>query len=325
MDDSDDSGPISQQVKKRRRLSEQMKKSSSQSAMTSNPEIITIDSDGEPVPASAHIFQSKEEFDAMIARLKAIIRERDKDAQRRTSVAKSEVSKLRSSLSQQRDEYRDLEERLVRKQEQIDHTKFELLSLERKLQISKEATSGSEEKLIEAMTAIEDLEKLAKELPGRLRRITFESKDTTMLNMLAPFYQEIVQRYFGADRAAMLGVADDNPPPLQHLDEATKRSLTSILYGLRTQPFYHVFAQPVTEDVAPGYFDFIKQPMDLSTIREKLQADEYQSLSQFVGDFKLMFDNCRRYNRNESSYKGAADGFEQKMRHLMERRGLRVS
>jgi len=30
---------------------------------------------------------------------------------------------------------------------------------------------------------------------------------------------------------------------------------------------FNIFADPVTEDIAPGYFELIERPMDLSTIR----------------------------------------------------------
>lgn len=322
MDDSDDPGPLSQRLKKRRRISERIGTSSSKSAIRSDSEAITIESDSEPGPASVHTFQSKEEFDVRVARLKAIVLDKGRDAEHRKSAAKAQVNKLRSRLQQETDEYRDLEGRLLRMQAQIDHTKSELLSLETKIKNSTETVSGSKETFQEAMIAIKEMEQLAKELPGRLQRMAFESKDTTILKMLAPLYQDIVQRYLGADGAAMLVGADENPPPTERLDDATKKNLTSILIGLRTKPFYHVFAHPITQAIAPRYFDIVTQPMDLSTMRAKLQADEYRSLEDFVSDAKLMFDNCRRYN-GDDSFVHAADSFEQQIRHMMERRGLK--
>ena len=45
----------------------------------------------------------------------------------------------------------------------------------------------------------------------------------------------------------------------------TTRSLVILQYG-------PLFRAPVTEEEAPGYFDVIKQPMDLSTIKERLNS-----------------------------------------------------
>jgi hypothetical protein len=55
-----------------------------------------------------------------------------------------------------------------------------------------------------------------------------------------------------------------------------------------------IFAYPVTEDIAPGYFSIIKHPMDLSTISTNLFG--YKSLEEFSSDVELMLNNCMKYN-----------------------------
>ena len=39
-----------------------------------------------------------------------------------------------------------------------------------------------------------------------------------------------------------------------------------------------VFREPVTDDVAPGYSSIIKKPMDLSTIKKKIEKDVRRSI-----------------------------------------------
>ncbi|XP_029683002.1 bromodomain-containing protein 3-like isoform X5 [Takifugu rubripes] len=59
-------------------------------------------------------------------------------------------------------------------------------------------------------------------------------------------------------------------------------------------PFY----SPV-DVVALGlhdYHDIIKQPMDLSTIRKKMDQGEYAEPAEFAADVRLMFSNCYKYN-----------------------------
>ncbi|KAF4550240.1 Bromodomain-containing protein [Elsinoe fawcettii] len=46
----------------------------------------------------------------------------------------------------------------------------------------------------------------------------------------------------------------------------------------------------------PNYPNIIKQPMDLSTMEQKLKADQYASLEAFVNDFELMVNNCFTFN-----------------------------
>ncbi|XP_078458238.1 bromodomain-containing protein 7-like [Lampetra planeri] len=66
------------------------------------------------------------------------------------------------------------------------------------------------------------------------------------------------------------------------------------------------FLFPVTDVIAPGYSMIIKVPMDFSTMREKIDHNEYQSVTEFKSDFKLMCDNAMTYNRPETIYYKAA-------------------
>ncbi|XP_069560081.1 bromodomain testis-specific protein isoform X6 [Brachyistius frenatus] len=44
------------------------------------------------------------------------------------------------------------------------------------------------------------------------------------------------------------------------------------------------------------YHEIIKQPMDLSTIRKKMDQREYANAKGFAADVRLMFSNCYKYN-----------------------------
>lgn len=48
------------------------------------------------------------------------------------------------------------------------------------------------------------------------------------------------------------------------------------------------------------YFDIVKKPMDLSTIRRKLDTGQYTDPWQYCDDVWLMFDNAWLYNRKTS-------------------------
>lgn len=73
------------------------------------------------------------------------------------------------------------------------------------------------------------------------------------------------------------------------------------------------FAQPVNADEVPDYYKSIKNPMDLSTMEERLTNDMYPTPAEFVADAKLIFDNCRSYNGETTPYVKSANKLEKYM------------
>merc|ERR1711871_622446 len=63
------------------------------------------------------------------------------------------------------------------------------------------------------------------------------------------------------------------------------------------------FALPVTDQIAPDYSKIIDRPMDLSTMRVKVQ--QYRCLEELSDDIELMLDNCMVYNIEGVYYEGA--------------------
>ncbi|XP_007229120.3 bromodomain-containing protein 4 isoform X1 [Astyanax mexicanus] len=59
-------------------------------------------------------------------------------------------------------------------------------------------------------------------------------------------------------------------------------------------PFY----KPVDVDALGlhDYHDIIKHPMDLTSIKEKLENRQYRDAQEFAADVRLMFSNCYKYN-----------------------------
>lgn len=60
--------------------------------------------------------------------------------------------------------------------------------------------------------------------------------------------------------------------------------------------FFRVPVDPVACD-APGYFSVVKEPMDLGTIRTRVQQHYYgEDLRAFCRDVQLVFSNATLYN-----------------------------
>mmetsp|Transcript_23617 Transcript_23617/g.55570 ORF Transcript_23617/g.55570 Transcript_23617/m.55570 type:complete len:1975 (-) Transcript_23617:135-6059(-) len=70
-----------------------------------------------------------------------------------------------------------------------------------------------------------------------------------------------------------------------------------IIYRLQKEDKLLIFADPVTDQVAPTYLDVIKQPMDLQTMLIKAERDEYKSYAWVRELFELMVLNALTFNR----------------------------
>uniref|UniRef100_A0AAY4A4M7 Bromodomain adjacent to zinc finger domain protein 1A n=1 Tax=Denticeps clupeoides TaxID=299321 RepID=A0AAY4A4M7_9TELE len=56
------------------------------------------------------------------------------------------------------------------------------------------------------------------------------------------------------------------------------------------------FKKLVSRTQVPDYYDIIKKPIALSTIREKVNNCEYNTALEYIEDVELMFSNCLEYN-----------------------------
>lgn len=72
------------------------------------------------------------------------------------------------------------------------------------------------------------------------------------------------------------------------------REVNKKAYEKFVWPFYEP-VDPVKLGV-PEYLTIIKKPMDLSTIKQKLDRGDYQSGAAFAADFRLMLNNCFTFN-----------------------------
>ncbi|KAK7944349.1 hypothetical protein WMY93_000077 [Mugilogobius chulae] len=110
--------------------------------------------------------------------------------------------------------------------------------------------------------------------------------------------------------------------------EELRQALMPTLESLyRQDPESLPFRMPVDPQLLciPDYFDIVKNPMDLSTIKRKLDTGQYQDPWQYVDDVWLMFNNAWLYNRKTSRvYKYCsklAEVFEQEIDPVMQSLG----
>ena len=100
---------------------------------------------------------------------------------------------------------------------------------------------------------------------------------------------------------AFSGLSANSAPPVgRRLDPQLRRQLGELLDAMESADTEGYFMNPVTEDIAPGYFDIVMNPMDISTVRNKLSRRLYDSVDAMATDLRLIYANCMLYNDDES-------------------------
>nr|6DBC_A Chain A, Bromodomain-containing protein 2 [Homo sapiens]6DDJ_A Chain A, Bromodomain-containing protein 2 [Homo sapiens]6WWB_A Chain A, Bromodomain-containing protein 2 [Homo sapiens]7VRM_A Chain A, Bromodomain-containing protein 2 [Homo sapiens]7VS0_A Chain A, Bromodomain-containing protein 2 [Homo sapiens] len=84
-----------------------------------------------------------------------------------------------------------------------------------------------------------------------------------------------------------------DPEQLKHCNGILKE-LLSKKHAAYAWPFY----KPVDASALGlhDYHDIIKHPMDLSTVKRKMENRDYRDAQEFAADVRLMFSNCYKYN-----------------------------
>lgn len=81
-----------------------------------------------------------------------------------------------------------------------------------------------------------------------------------------------------------------------------KMFLLHILDRIVEKDTNQFFLEPVNVDEVPDYLDYIKEPMDLGTMRTKVEKNLYRSFTGFEKDLNLIIDNCTFYNDKDTIY-----------------------
>ncbi|CAI7718791.1 histone acetyltransferase GCN5, putative [Plasmodium vivax] len=92
------------------------------------------------------------------------------------------------------------------------------------------------------------------------------------------------------------------PKKAQNKDVQLKDQILGVLDFLEKQQSAWPFLKPVSLSEAPDYYDIIKEPTDILTMRRKARHGEYKTKEDFGIELKRMFDNCRLYNAPTTIY-----------------------
>jgi hypothetical protein len=106
----------------------------------------------------------------------------------------------------------------------------------------------------------------------------------------------------------------------------TEEKCYRIIEKLIKNPNSWPFRNPVKPEEwgISDYFDVIKEPMDLSTLSDKLTQTDmlrrtgpYVDMSNLVKDMRLIWKNCKTYNHEGSDIWNLADSMEKEFESLL--------
>lgn len=112
---------------------------------------------------------------------------------------------------------------------------------------------------------VESMYKLETTQDGRKKRLVTKSPQPQKDEKLA---------------AKLLSVLD----ALEESADMDGRSRSALFITLPSKRFY------------PDYYQIIKKPIDLTTIRKRVKRGIYQTIDEFQDDITLLFNNARTYN-----------------------------
>lgn len=71
-------------------------------------------------------------------------------------------------------------------------------------------------------------------------------------------------------------------------------------YTLENRQPMEPFLEKPSKKLYPDYYQIIQHPIDMNTIEKNIENDRYGTVDDIVGDYRLMFSNCRKYNEENS-------------------------
>ena len=76
----------------------------------------------------------------------------------------------------------------------------------------------------------------------------------------------------------------------------------NVLDELRARDPQDIFYDPVDTTEVTDYLSIVKEPMDLTTMKNKVNLYQYKSMDDLESDFNLMISNCIAYNFKDTVF-----------------------
>ncbi|OAJ40677.1 hypothetical protein BDEG_24384 [Batrachochytrium dendrobatidis JEL423] len=119
--------------------------------------------------------------------------------------------------------------------------------------------------------------------------------------------------------------------PADGISRSTKRRklpleqvLSRMIDMIRQKDSYGFFLEPVDPNIVTDYSTVIREPMDLSTMANKVASNLYSSCAEFCKDFELVIKNAKTYNSKATLYYKEAEKLDQAGQRIIQRESVTI-
>ncbi|CAM8903332.1 unnamed protein product [Rhodiola kirilowii] len=127
---------------------------------------------------------------------------------------------------------------------------------------------------------------------------SFESEGYTVPSVGVKFEDSVKPNVLGSKKRGPSEMLEGHKEKRQKMDRILSQQCSNVLKKLMSHKSGWPFLVPVdpVELFIPDYFNVIKHPMDLGTIKSKLEKNKYTEVDEFAADVRLTFSNAMKYN-----------------------------
>ncbi|OHT05788.1 Bromodomain containing protein [Tritrichomonas foetus] len=80
------------------------------------------------------------------------------------------------------------------------------------------------------------------------------------------------------------------------MNDEIRKAAIKVMDLIIAHPIANDFIEPIKEnDGMPDYFEIVKNPQDLSTIKTRLSDSKYSNVQQWIDDVELVWSNAEQY------------------------------
>eukprot|EP01029_Cantina_marsupialis_P032393 TRINITY_DN984_c0_g1_i4.p2 TRINITY_DN984_c0_g1~~TRINITY_DN984_c0_g1_i4.p2 ORF type:complete len:200 (+),score=31.60 TRINITY_DN984_c0_g1_i4:2060-2659(+) len=169
---------------------------------------------------------------------------------------------------------------------------------------------------------IEQIEKEIKILSEEIRKLkrgSFDSSLSQHLKVSDTVQSWLDPKYLTKPQLDVVDVSIESHESTEVISDISSEKLLAIWRNLNKFKQAGPFRKPVSESLAPDYKKWIKNPMDLQTLREKIVSKDVDTYEKFIGNIKLIHDNCIYFNGKDSIYSASARQFLRQCEKIIER------